>query len=293
MAGPAEARRLARPPALGDIDAMKCEHIIAGSTFPESDVAFARLAVPFQPAIPVAPAIARPKPRWQPWAVLALVLMICGNLAYFVGSKHAGPGCAVYEPVSGPMLIAHAGGGLPGRIYPNSIEALDRSYARGLRTFEMDFHELPFGLIRSGHDTSDLYDPRGAWISDVYAWLRAHPDARLIVDMKTDNVSGLKIIAAGAPDLRSRIVPFVYSQQQYGAVAALGLARPIYALFSDVAPDWVSFANHHDFAAVAMSSDRFASIPEVKVPVIAYTLDTLPEVPGLSGVITNCMMPAR
>lgn len=244
----------------------------------------------FQPAIPV-PAIAPPKLRWRRWAVLALILMAFANLASFVTGKHAAAGCPFYEPVSGTRLIAHAGGGMPGRMYPNSVEALDRSYARGLRTFEMDFHQLPFGLIRSGHDTSDLFDPRGAWISDVFAWLRAHPDARLLVDMKTDNVSALKRIATQAPDLRPRIIPYIYGSREYAAIHALGFAKPIYALFSDTDPHWLAFVNSHDLAGVALPQERFAMIPQIERPVIAYTFDTMVKAPGVSAVITNCMMP--
>lgn len=182
---------------------------------------------------------------------------------------------------------------MPDRMYPNSIAALNRSYADGLRVFEMDFHQLPFGLMRAGHDPSDLIDPREAWLSQVLSWMRGHPDTRLVVDMKTDNVKGLKLIAGEAPDLRQRIIPLVYTETEYAAVRAIGLSLPIYALFHREDADWLAFANSHDFAAVALSGERIDQIPKVHHPVIVYTYDVMVKAPGASAVVTNCMVPAK
>lgn len=235
---------------------------------------------------------AQPRRRWRTWALAGLVLLGGANATHKVASKHA-PGCPFYRPVAGRMLIAHAGGGLPDRMYPNSIGALDRSYAAGLRVFEMDFHQLPFGLMRAGHDPSDVIDPREAWLSQVLGWMRHHSDARLIVDMKTDNVSGLKLIAAEAPDLHQRIIPLVYTETEYAAVRAIGLSLPIYALFHGEDADWLAFANSHDFAAVALSQERIDQIPKVRHPVIVYTYDVMVKAKGAPAVVTNCMVPAK
>jgi hypothetical protein len=235
---------------------------------------------------------AQPRRRWRTWALAGLVLLGGANATHKVATKHA-PGCSFYRPVTGRMLIAHAGGGMPDRMYPNSISALDRSYAAGLRVFEMDFHQLPFGLMRAGHDPSDVIDPREAWLSQVLGWLRRHPDARLIVDMKTDNVSGLKLIAAEAPDLRQRIIPLVYAESEYDAVRAVGLSLPIYALFHGADASWLAFANSHDFAAVALPAELIDQIAKVRAPVIVYTYDMMVKAPGAPAVVTNCMVPAK
>lgn len=76
-------------------------------------------------------------------------------------SRHRSPGCLAYRPAPGPVLVADGAGGMPDRMYPNSISALDRSCADGLRVFEMDFHDLPFGQIRTGHDMIDGWIRRG------------------------------------------------------------------------------------------------------------------------------------
>jgi hypothetical protein len=234
----------------------------------------------------------RKAPRWRTWALAGLVLLGGAHATRQVATKHA-PGCPFYRPVTGRMLVAHAAGGLPDRMYPNSIEALDRSYARGLRIFEMDFYELPFGLMRAGHDPSDVIDPREAWISQVLAWLRRHPDARLMVDMKTDNVRGLRLIASEAQDLRQRIIPLVYTEGEYAAVRSVGLSLPVYAIFHRDDPNWLAFANGHDFAAVALAQDRIDQISKVRHPVIVYTYDVMSKASGARGVITNCMVPAK
>lgn len=238
------------------------------------------------------PRATRKAPGWRVWVLAGLVVVCGGNTARQIATQHT-PGCSFYRPVTGRLLIAHAAGGLPDRKYPNSIEALDRSYAHGLRVFEMDFHQLPFGLMRAGHDMTDVLDPREAWLSQVLAWLRRHPDTRLIVDMKTDDVRGLALIAAQAPDLRGRIIPFVYHKAQYAAVRSLGLSLPIYALFFDPDPDWLSFANSHDFTAVAVPEQLTNQIPKLRHPAIVYTYDVMVKTPGAKAIITNCMIPAK
>lgn len=231
------------------------------------------------------------------WA--ALLAAALGLLGHALSTRHQ-PGCATYRPLAGRLLIAHAGGGLPDRIYPNNVEALDRSYAHGLRIFEMDFHQLPFGMIRSGHDWFDVADPRSAWMEDVLAWLRDHPDARLITDFKTDNPSGLRRLAAMAPDLRQRIIPFVYEEADYPAARALGFARPIVAVYAGRMPGWVAFANTHDVAAVALPYRRRAEAKGVHRPLLVHSLDRTGPYPAkayqpdlsIAGIVSDCLVPA-
>ena len=129
----------------------------------------------------------------------------------------------------------------------------------------------PVGIMRAGHDPLDLLDPREAWLSQVLTWLRRLPNTRLFIDMKTDKVSGLKLIAAEAPDLRRRLTLFVYSKSQYSAVRAIGLSLPIYALFHNEDADWLTFANGHAFAGVALPPELIGQLSKVRHPVIVYT----------------------
>jgi hypothetical protein len=240
------------------------------------------------------PAPARKRSRWsalRPWALGTLLAGGLFQLAFAPARRHE-PGCTRYIPIAGgPALIAHAAGGLPGRTYANNIAALDLSYSHGLRLFEMDFHELPFGIVRAGHDGFDLLDPRGATLSDVVGWLRAHPDTRLITDFKTDNVSGLRRVAAMAPDLRGRIYPFIYSARDYAPVRAMGFARPIFAIYQARDRNWLDFVNSHPVYAVAVTQDYEPMMNRIHRPVILHTMDA-PVYPRTAlAVITNCLVP--
>ncbi len=48
------------------------------------------------------------------------------------------PKLAEDSPVP-PVLVAHAGGGIDGQTYTNSLEAMDLSYSLGHRVIEVDF----------------------------------------------------------------------------------------------------------------------------------------------------------
>lgn len=236
----------------------------------------------------------RRRGRWarlRPWLLGALLAGGLIQLPFAPARRHQ-PGCARYIPVAGgPALIAHAAGGLPGRTYANSIAALNLSYSHGLRMFEMDFHELPFGIVRAGHDGFDLMDPRAAMLPDVVAWLRTHPDARLVTDFKTDNVSGLRRVADMAPDLRSRIYPFIYNAREYAPVRAMGFARPIFAIYQTHDRNWLDFVNSHPVYAVAVTQDYEPMMGRIRRPVILHTMDAPIYPRGALAVITNCLVP--
>lgn len=127
--------------------------------------------------------------------------------------------------------IAHALGALDGRIYRNDAEALQASYARGVRAFEVDLAFTRDDSLVATHDWERwnrvlrLTRPRyaafmrprpGSTPLDARAllrWLDAHPDAWLVLDTKDDMRGSLRALvrAAGrdAPALR-RIVPQLY-----------------------------------------------------------------------------------
>ena len=231
--------------------------------------------------------------RWRVTALAVLLAIACGLLLHMTRARYA-PGCAAYPPVRGTMLIGHAGGGLPNRTYANNLAALDAGYARGLRIFELDLHELPFGGIRTGHDWYDVLDPASAWLSDVAAWLRRHPDARLITDFKTDNARGLARLARLAPDLRGRIMPFVYTPGDYPVARALGFDKVVFASYRQRADrGWLDYVNDHDVAAVAIPYRDIGLLPLIHRPVFVHVLEAMPAQRGFAGIITDCLVPVR
>jgi len=102
-------------------------------------------------------------------------------------------------------FIAHAGGGIDGNSYTNSLEAMDLNYKKGFRQFELDFLKTSDGKIVAVHDWEqwrgytnytlegvpsykdfmnlkilDKYTPMD--IAMVNDWFALHDDAVLVTD---------------------------------------------------------------------------------------------------------------
>ncbi|MEM6725238.1 MAG: hypothetical protein AAF598_14455, partial [Bacteroidota bacterium] len=102
-------------------------------------------------------------------------------------------------------FIAHAGGLIEGLPYTNSLEALDASYRKGFRWFELDILQTSDGAFVAAHDwggwkkatgysgpvpvdlaTFQKYPIHGRFqaldLSTINAWFANHPDAILVTD---------------------------------------------------------------------------------------------------------------
>ncbi|WP_196889943.1 hypothetical protein [Aureivirga sp. CE67] len=102
-------------------------------------------------------------------------------------------------------FIAHAGGMIDGHLYTNSLEALNYSYEKGFKLFEIDFLKTSDDKIVAAHDwdswkektgfTGDIpptleqfqselifdkYTPMN--MQDVNKWFEEHSDAILVTD---------------------------------------------------------------------------------------------------------------
>lgn len=62
------------------------------------------------------------------------------------------------HPVIRGRLIAHAGGGIDGNTYVNSIDAIEANYRRGYRAFEVDFSFTRDGALVLRHDWGEHPD---------------------------------------------------------------------------------------------------------------------------------------
>lgn len=204
-------------------------------------------------------------------ALLAFALSGCGTL---------NPSDDVQaEP---PRLIAHAGGAIDGLVYCNCLEALDRNYALGHRYFELDFCPTSDAHWVGIHDWEESWqrlfggqpaDPRDwrsfptleAFLSApmlngytpltidlLNGWLRAHPDAYIVTDIRGGNIKGLQYIADRSPDLLDRYIPQIYHRVEYQPARALGFGRIIYTLYStrDLPEEIAGFAASHALFAV-------------------------------------------
>jgi hypothetical protein len=94
-------------------------------------------------------------------------------------------------------FIAHAGGAIDGINYTNCLEALDLSYSKGCRLFELDLTLTTDGKIVAKHDPPGMteaefmsqlilgkYTPMN--MKAINHWFQNHPDAILVTDKIND-----------------------------------------------------------------------------------------------------------
>lgn len=276
----------------------------------------------------------------QRWAVAALGLVVGAFLLLDSGAPAPRiPAAEAFAPAPpGLTLISHAGGGHPAGVYSNSLEALDRAYADGLRLLEIDFNWTRDGRLVLVHDWNNWYRAwfeRPFWhaayegvsgklmvptlgefralvmrhgltqlaLADLLDWMRRHPDARIVTDIKSDNLAGLSRIAEAASELRARFVPQVYDFTEFEPVRALGFDSIIFTAYRSAAdPDAiVAFANGQAIYAVTLPASRltgaWAGIADrIGAPVFTHTVnDALLAADlarlGVAGLYTDYLVP--
>ncbi|MCW3798339.1 hypothetical protein OMW55_11045 [Sphingomonas sp. BN140010] len=191
--------------------------------------------------------------------------------------------CANYRPAPGP-LIAHAGGGLPDRIYSNELAAMKLARAHGFRWIELDFVEEG-GAIRLGHDPWRM---SGTTVAQLLAWLQSEPSVRIVTDFKTPNVSGLAALRRAAGPLQDRFIPQIYSPSEYHPVRRLGYGAPILTAYRLGWLGWQRAANRLPLLAVTLPYNRRFLAPLLRHPIFLHTVNE--PVPGV-GLYTDCLVP--
>jgi lipoteichoic acid synthase len=246
----------------------------------------------------------------------AIVIFMLGVGSYWAGQA------IPWIPV--PQYIAHAGGGIGGLGYTNSLEALEANYRRGHRFFEVDLNWTSDGQLVLIHDWRGAFKslfpetkPAGApslrqflrlkmkdnltpmSFSGLARWLLAHPGARIITDVKDGNLRALKTISEECPDLLERIIPQIYSFEEYDSVWAMGYRNIILTLYVANYPDEpvLAFARRRRLFGVTMWDKRaMGNLPnelaKTKTPVFAHTVNSPEmrrklEANGVSGIYTD------
>ncbi|MBI4262068.1 hypothetical protein HY624_00920 [Candidatus Uhrbacteria bacterium] len=182
-------------------------------------------------------------------------------------------------------LIVHAGGGVRGNIYTSSREALDANYAAGYRLFELDFSWTSDRQLVLIHDWEGTYEKyfgmqgerptRDQFLAlsmkdnltqlsleQLFEWLAAHPDARVVTDVKEDTIAALTYIQERDPKFAQHFIPQIYDPEEYTAVRALGYVDIIFTLYRLTIDRYVTalriffFAGTHDLYAVTMPVER-------------------------------------
>ncbi len=152
--------------------------------------------------------------------------------------------------------IAHAGGGIDGHTYTNSIEALNHNLARGFRYFEIDLSftldgqlvclhdwersfKRSFGLEPSGPVTlatfRRLVREHGRYekcdLDSLARWLAHHPEAYLVTDVKGDNLRALALLQQRIGQAERRVIPQVYQPENLSPVVNMGFEQVIWTLY--------------------------------------------------------------
>ena len=185
-----------------------------------------------------------------------------------------------------PPLIAHAGGGIAGVTYSNSREALDHSYGKGLRLFEIDLNWTTDGHLVLVHDWQDSSRD---WFPDV----------------KNQNLDALRVIAATAGELEARFIPQIYDFSEFAPARGLGFEDVIFTVYrwKSTPLEVFSFGMRNELFAVTLPEKWALALPLARaleingVFVYAHTVNSLDiwrelRAAGVSGIYTDYLTPA-
>ncbi len=203
--------------------------------------------------------------------------------------------------------VAHAGGGIRGRSYTNSIDALNYNFKRGFRYFDLEFSMTTDGQIVCLHDWEKIFkssfgiDSTGPLSLKEFAelvatrseftnctldsladWMREHPSSSVITDVKGRNLAALKIIRKTLPDAERRVIPQVYNPANFKVVREMGFEQIIWTLYryggsEPKILDWVE--KFQPPFAVTMpkrwaESDLPTKLAEKGIPTFTHTINS-------------------
>ena len=152
--------------------------------------------------------------------------------------------------------IAHAGGGINGKTYTNSYNALNINIDNGYKYFELDFsftidtklvclHDWKkdfirwFGFSITEKPTLETYSNwvknklefKKCTLDGLALWLKNNPDVKIVTDVKEDNLRALSIIRHEIPNSHKQIIPQIYQPQNFKTVKEMGYEQIIWTLY--------------------------------------------------------------
>jgi len=228
------------------------------------------------------------------WLGIVLFAAALGTAAYWLGENEPQPGdaewkhkgCERFIP-SQADLVAHAGGGTPEATYRNDEPAMNLAASHGFELIELDFMAEGdrLAMRHNGLPESSLT------IERLMQWLDAHPQVRIVTDVKTDNVEGLTLLKAAAGNRLERFIPQIYRPEELEPVTALAYPDPILTVYrmDRTTTDWVEEANRLPLRAVTMPFAEREVAKLVDHPVYLHTVNE--SIEGY-GLYTDCLIPA-
>ena len=162
--------------------------------------------------------------------------------------------CVTQESVSHKEYIAHAGGGIDGYIYTNSLEAMQQAAKNGYRYIELDLLLASDSVLVAAHSWREFNDMTGnaQWGDSVlssadfarqrihgrYTPLTAPVIERFFLDndslyLVTDKISNPALLAKAFPSLKERMVVEAFSYDDYRQLCAEGYYRVLYSCMAN------------------------------------------------------------
>jgi glycerophosphoryl diester phosphodiesterase len=219
-------------------------------------------------------------------------------------------------------LIVHALGGIEGKNYSNSLEALESTLARGGRFLEVDLsftasgdlvcfhtkHEKHIGLespiteVSTSEFLSRRYADRFTLIDleTLVRNLRDRPDTYLITDCKHDfklcMEKVLSVVEAVDPSMVGRIIPQFFTTDQWRDVVRMeaehgSFATVIFTLYRTKTDDdtVVELAGRHQIPVVTMSRKRFNTDLVMRLAAIGVDslVHTVNKPPAMIGYVNR------
>ncbi len=229
-----------------------------------------------------------------------------------------------------PLRIAHAAGGIDGRTYTNSYEALDTNLEKGFEYFEIDFSFTSDGELVCLHDwdgtfqrtfgykTEDkvtlkefenLVESKSRYtnctLNGLALWMLNNPSSYIVTDVKEDNLKALRIISEVLPSANKRVIPQIYQPENFNTVKNLGFEQVIWTLYRSAAKvdeviDWV--LKFEGSVAVTMPEQRAKTVlpkllSKINVPTYVHTINSLEKEAdylttyGISEIYTDFLIP--
>lgn len=226
--------------------------------------------------------------------------------------------------------VAHAGGGINGKTYTNSFEALDANIQNGFQYFELDFsftkderlvclHDWEHSFKRSfGFETDEKVTLKefNALVKNksefhkctadsLAEWMKENPAAYIVTDVKENNIEALMVMLQILPNAKVRVIPQVYDPVNLEAIKDLGFEKIIWTLYkfsgdNDEVLDWVE--KFHTSMAVTMPKSRAQStlpkeLEERGIPSYVHTINTRQEEEkyidkfGITELYTDFLLP--
>lgn len=216
------------------------------------------------------------------------------------------------------LFIAHGTGSVSGKNSNNSVEGLNVSFEKGCRYMEADFVWTADSHLVSSHDWNSFFGDHLIAIPDYNSfkqrrrsdgltqmtfedfdvWLLGHPTAKLVTDVKANNLKAL-IFFRNARSFK-QIIPQVYSFMEFGEAKKMGFDQIILTTYStDYSVSSLRrFAERaHPFAITVpvkrLSLELISGLTALDTPVLTHPvnlrsdLEKLPK--GISGVYSSTL----